>query len=155
MNMIYVLLFCSHCCIFYVLLRCSHFHTHCHTAHYLYTSQLFQDWRDDVERLLGDKDSPLVLETQGRLMELDVRNDGRLKVHYSERLVTLLRETRQLGELGYVIPRKVRDAVAAGDTFYRYGLQLRQVANFYNAMVSNAMPCDAFSCCALYVMPYT
>ncbi len=30
----------------------------------------------------------------GRLMEFDLKNSGELKVHYSERLVTLLREVR-------------------------------------------------------------
>lgn len=33
-------------------------------------------------------------------MEMDM-NDGLLKVNYSERLVLLLREARQLNELGY------------------------------------------------------
>jgi len=36
------------------------------------------------------------------------RRDKKLCVHYGDRLVALLRETRQLGALGFAIPSKVR-----------------------------------------------
>jgi dynein heavy chain 2 len=65
---------------------------------------------------------------------------GELVVHYSEKLVILLRECRQLSELGYTIPKAIGDAVATGERFYRYGLKLKQVANFYNTMGEQMIP---------------
>jgi dynein heavy chain 2 len=63
-------------------------------------------------------------------MDLDVANGGDLKVHYSERLVVLIREVRQLSELGYQIPREIQKMVQNAGRYYRYALQLKQVANF-------------------------
>ncbi|CAN0504700.1 unnamed protein product, partial [Scytosiphon promiscuus] len=40
-----------------------------------------------------------------QLMDIDTK--GVLVVNYSERLVTLLREVRQLSELGHSIPPKI------------------------------------------------
>lgn len=41
------------------------------------------------------------------LQLMDIDKAGILVVNYSERLVTLLREVRQLSELGYSIPSKI------------------------------------------------
>lgn len=38
---------------------------------------------------------------------MDIDKQGILVVNYSERLVTLLREVRQLSELGHTIPSKI------------------------------------------------
>lgn len=76
----------------------------------------------------------MALETTGRIMELDLHGAGDLQVHYSDKLVTLLREVRQLSELGYRIPRAIASAAQLGEAFYRYGIKLKQVANFYNNM---------------------
>ena len=56
-------------------------------------------------------ESELALETTGRLMDFE-HTDGKLRVHYSDRLVTLLREVRQLGALGFVIPAKSQRTAA-------------------------------------------
>lgn len=66
------------------------------------------------------------LETHGRLMELN-HKDGKMKVNYSERLVTLLREVRQLGSLGFSIPSKIQTVAATAQKFYRHGVILKQV----------------------------
>ena len=50
--------------------------------------------------VLKKPENDLVLQLTGKLMELDMK-DGLLKVNYSERLVQLLREFRQLTEFGY------------------------------------------------------
>jgi len=65
---------------------------------------------------------------------MDLKGDGDLKVHYGEKLVVLLREARQLSEMGYKVDKKIQDAVAIGEKFYRYGLKLKQISNFYNTM---------------------
>ena len=66
------------------------------------------------------------LETNGRLMELR-SNDGKLQVNYGERLVTLLREVRQLTSLGFAIPAKIQHVANVGLKFYRHGVILKQV----------------------------
>src|SRR5687767_9620642 len=60
-----------------------------------YSREQFGKWSDAIGSSLRDKDPDLVLNTSGRLMELDLNNSGELKVHYSERLITLLREVRR------------------------------------------------------------
>ena len=68
----------------------------------------------------------------GKLMELD-HKDGKLKVNYGERLVTLLREVRTLTALGYPIPAKIQHVANIGNKFYRHGVILKQVSKLYFA----------------------
>ena len=53
---------------------------------------------------------------------------GKLRVFYSERLVSLLREVRQLTALGFVIPTKIQRVAATAQKFYRHGVVLKQVS---------------------------
>jgi len=99
-----------------------------------YAQDLFEQWGEEINQALNDRQQPLLMRSNGRLMELDLSRRGELKVHYSERLVVLLREVRQLSELGYKIPRNIQEAAAKASKLYRYGVQLKQVANFYNTM---------------------
>lgn len=66
------------------------------------------------------------LQASSRVMELD-HIDGRLKIQYSDRLVSLLREVRQLAALGFVIPAKIQQAANTADKFYRQAVVLKQV----------------------------
>lgn len=59
-------------------------------------------------------------------MDLD-HVDGRLKIQYSDRLVSLLREVRQLSALGFPIPAKIQQAANTADKFYRQAIVLKQV----------------------------
>lgn len=59
-------------------------------------------------------------------MDLD-HVDGRLKIQYSDRLVSLLREVRQLASLGFAIPAKIQQAANTADKFYRHAIVLKQV----------------------------
>ena len=59
-------------------------------------------------------------------MEL-AHSDGKLRVHYSDRLVTLLREVRQLSAFGFSIPIKIQQTAAMADKFYKHGVILKQV----------------------------
>ena len=111
---------------------------------------MFTNWCDDIKDCLSgsgasatavtqvdggvNNKEKMALEITGRIMELDLHGAGDLQVHYSDKLVTLLREVRQLSELGYRIPRAIASAAQLGEAFYRYGIKLKQVANFYNNM---------------------
>lgn len=59
-------------------------------------------------------------------MDLD-HMDGRLKIQYSDRLVSLLREVRQLSALGFAIPAKIQQAANTADKFYSQAIVLKQV----------------------------
>lgn len=66
------------------------------------------------------------LQASSRVMDLD-HADGRLKIQYSDRLVSLLREVRQLSALGFAIPAKIQQASNTADKFYRQAIVLKQV----------------------------
>ena len=67
------------------------------------------------------------LETSGKLMELEQKK-GTLRVNYSDRLVRLLREVRQLNSLGYSIPLKIQQCARNGEKFYKSAIILKQVS---------------------------
>lgn len=66
------------------------------------------------------------LQTTGQLMELS-HKDGKLGVFYSERLVTLLREVRQLAALGFTIPAKIQHTANTASKYQKHGIILKQV----------------------------
>ncbi|KAG8523219.1 Cytoplasmic dynein 2 heavy chain 1, partial [Galemys pyrenaicus] len=88
----------------------------------LYEQEQFDDWSRDIH-----------IEANSRIMELDP-NDGSLKVHYSDRLVILLREVRQLSALGFVIPAKIQQVANIAQKFCKQAIILKQVAHFYNSI---------------------
>ena len=67
-----------------------------------YSQEQYNFWTKDMEDALDSADESLALQMTGRLMDFDF-TDGTLKVNYSERLVSLLREVRQLTALGKII----------------------------------------------------
>ena len=88
------------------------------------TRKNFQDWEDKV------KEEPVTLETTGKVMSFD--KDGKLVVHYSDDLVNLLRQARQLCAIGYKIPKDVDAQLNKAQKLYHSGTRLKQVAGFYN-----------------------
>ena len=60
-------------------------------------------------------------------MELDTKT-GELIVNYGDRLVTLMREVRQLTGLGYAVPAKIQHVSNVAQKFYRHGCILKQVS---------------------------
>ncbi|XP_077466766.1 cytoplasmic dynein 2 heavy chain 1 isoform X1 [Stigmatopora argus] len=104
-----------------------------------YEQEQFDDWSRDLLSNLSDPKSGLSLQASDRVMELD-HADGRLKIHYSDRLVILLREVRQLSALGFPIPAKIQLAANTADKFHRQAIVLKQVANFYNTIDQQMIP---------------
>jgi len=115
----------------------------------------FKEWCHDTNKAIDDPSQPLrlvvflffddqtkktvcSLETSGRLMEID-SHDGKLRVAYADRLVTLLNEVRQLSSLGYEIPAKIIKFVEIGKKYHQYGVELQAVRldkHFYLLMKS-------------------
>ncbi len=69
-------------------------------------------------------------------MEFDFnhKDGGLLKVNYSEKLVTLVKDARVLAEHGFKIPKPVMDVTDTAKKFYKEGVVLKQIANFFNSM---------------------
>lgn len=59
-------------------------------------------------------------------MELNHKT-GKLHVNYGDRLVTLMREVRQLGSMGFAVPAKIQHVSNTAQKFYRHGVILKQV----------------------------
>jgi len=59
-------------------------------------------------------------------MSLDTKS-GELVVNYGDRLVTLMREVRQLTALGFAVPAKIQHVSSTAHKFYRHGCILKQV----------------------------
>ena len=104
-----------------------------------FENEQMNKWKNQIEDALEDTDNPLAFQMSGKLMEID-HQSGLLKVQYSERLITLLREVRQLRELDFQIPQGIEKVVEDGKKFYKEGVILKQVANFINNMESNILP---------------
>ncbi|KAK7197103.1 dynein heavy chain [Novymonas esmeraldas] len=100
-----------------------------------YEQECYRNWTADVE----DKSDTLTLDADAPLMEIDA--EGRVEVNYSERLVQLLKEVRVLGTLGFHIPRTVARLAQQGTQFLPMGVALKQVANTYNSMAGDIIPC--------------
>uniref|UniRef100_A0A3Q4HAW8 Cytoplasmic dynein 2 heavy chain 1 n=1 Tax=Neolamprologus brichardi TaxID=32507 RepID=A0A3Q4HAW8_NEOBR len=103
-----------------------------------YEQEQFEDWSRDILSELTDPKSG-IRSASNRVMELD-HDDGRLKIQYSDRLVSLLREVRQLSALGFSIPAKIQLAANTADKFYRQAIVLKQVAHFYNTIDQQMIP---------------
>ncbi|XP_055023019.1 cytoplasmic dynein 2 heavy chain 1 [Boleophthalmus pectinirostris] len=104
-----------------------------------YEQEQFEDWSRDILSGLADPKSGISLQASSRVMDLD-HVDGRLQIQYSDRLVSLLREVRQLSALGFPIPAKIQQAANTADKFYRQAIVLKQVAHFYNTIDQQMIP---------------
>ena len=91
-----------------------------------YQREQFDGWSRQTVAAIDSKNNSLSLETSGRLMELG-HKDGKLRVHYSNRLVTLLREVRQLMAFGFPVSAKIQHVSNIAQKFYRHAVVLKQV----------------------------
>ena len=98
-----------------------------------YANSYFEEWSKEIDFMMNDPDSELMLKKSGKLMEIDY-SDGRLKVNYSDQLVSLLREVRQLTSMGFPVSLKIQKLAEQASQYYRYGVILQQVAQFYNTI---------------------
>lgn len=61
----------------------------------------------------------------GQLMEFDFKAGGLLKVNYSEKLVTLVKDTRILSELGFKMHKQVVMVTENAKKYYKEGVTLK------------------------------
>jgi dynein heavy chain 2 len=104
------------------------------------SSWLFDNWKKDIQATLNDNDE--LYNLNGSLM---VWKDGILIVNFSNELIRLIHEVRQLKELGYEITGSnkkrenknnvnILDKAIEAEKFYQYGITLKKTANFYNTL---------------------
>uniref|UniRef100_A0A670Y532 Dynein cytoplasmic 2 heavy chain 1 n=1 Tax=Pseudonaja textilis TaxID=8673 RepID=A0A670Y532_PSETE len=105
----------------------------------MYEQEQFDDWSRDIHTGLSNPKSGLCIQANSPVMELN-HSDGALKIHYSDRLVTLLREVRQLSALGFLIPAKIQQASNTAEKFCKQAVILKQVAHFYNSIDQQMIP---------------
>lgn len=104
-----------------------------------FQKQSFATWSAGIEKAISDKNDPLALDITGKLMDLDL-TDGVLKVGFSDKLVQLIKEVRQLLEYGFEIPKSIKTIAMEGKKYCKEAITLKQVANFYNNMSSEILP---------------
>ena len=103
---------------------------------------MFSRWLESVKAALTNKNEKHKYEMTGQLMEFDFEATKLLKVNYSDKLVTLVKDARVLGEYGFKIPKPVHDVTENAKKFYKEGVTLKQVANFYNSMSTQMIKCQ-------------
>ncbi|OXB72002.1 UNVERIFIED_CONTAM: hypothetical protein H355_002516 [Colinus virginianus] len=99
----------------------------------VYEQEQFDDWSRNIQSEVSNPKSGLCIQANSPIMELD-HVFGTLNILYSDRLVTLLREVRQLSALGFVIPAKIQHAANTAQKFSKQAVILKQVAHFYNSI---------------------
>ena len=107
-----------------------------------FENNLFSTWVDEIKRAMQDPTSKAQFEMSGQLMEFDYEAGGLLKVNYSQKLVTLVKDARVLGEHGFKIPQAVHKITENAKKFYKEGLTLKQAANFFNSMGTQMIDCQ-------------
>ncbi|CAD8135851.1 unnamed protein product [Paramecium octaurelia] len=106
-----------------------------------FEQELFDQWRKEIDSQL--KKNEISLQISGKLMEIDMQ-DGLVRVNYSDKLVQLIKEVRQLCELGYrkSISNEIHTIVETGKKFYKEALTLKSIASFYNQMSDQIIECQ-------------
>ncbi|CDW56544.1 dynein heavy chain [Trichuris trichiura] len=123
-----------------------------------YRDDTFQRWCQDTMRAMDDSKNPLKLLRKAvdlkrnfqvacyslvkscRVMELDHKS-GTMRVNYSDELVRLAKDVRQLLSLGYKMPQRIQLCAQNGQKFLKYALIMKQVAHFYNNAEAEVLPC--------------
>lgn len=102
---------------------------------------LIAHWMDDLDHLIQDPNSEISFLHSAPLLTLDPAN-GRLVVNFSDRIVALLREMRQMAAWGVAIPLKMQHYADSMQKLFRHGAVLKQVSNFYNTIGTQMIPCQ-------------
>ena len=84
-----------------------------------FETETFNGWKESILSEI-EYNEEYNLQTNGRMMELDQKT-GIVRVNYSDKLVLLIKEIRQLSDLGYrkQIPESVFKVAAIADKYYK------------------------------------
>nr|BBC28429.1 cytoplasmic dynein 1b heavy chain [Yamagishiella unicocca] len=93
------------------------------------------------EEWMSEELSEMANWKNSKLMTFDSQN-SHVKTHFNDQLVLLLREVRQLQSLGFGVRKDILNEVEIANKFYRYGMVLKQRANFYNNIATEMVQCQ-------------
>lgn len=102
-----------------------------------YKARKFDEWKEGNRKRVES----IRLERSGSVMDIDLKS-GEVRLHFNDELVRLLKETRQLRALGFRVPREIAQECDTARHFYRHGMILKQVANFYNDISRQMLECQ-------------
>ncbi|KXZ45909.1 DHC7 protein [Gonium pectorale] len=103
----------------------------------IFRKEQYAAWEDWMSEELGE----MANWKNSKLMTFDSQN-SHVKTHFNDQLVLLLREVRQLQSLGFGVRKDILNEVEIANKFYRYGMVLKQRANFYNNIATEMVPCQ-------------
>ncbi|GIY28883.1 cytoplasmic dynein 2 heavy chain 1 [Caerostris darwini] len=98
-----------------------------------YNKEKLDNWTQEMLDSLRTRS--LGLDTGRPVISLNKK--GQPEVSYSPRLVTLMREVRQLRVLGYNIPNKILDMEEKAKRHYSQAKTLQQIVNFYKTIADH------------------
>eukprot|EP00760_Papus_ankaliazontas_P016261 PhM_4_TR16775/c0_g1_i1/m.22691/K10414/DYNC2H, DNCH2; dynein heavy chain 2, cytosolic len=103
--------------------------------------ETFNNWVFDIRDRISGRGSAgaLTVHTSGALTDLD--KEGKLQVNYSAKLVELTKECRQFSAYGFKVPSDISTVAQQAMQLFRQAVILRQVANVYNNLASDIIPC--------------
>nr|ADI46936.1 DHC1bm [Volvox carteri f. nagariensis] len=102
-----------------------------------FRKEQYAAWEDWISQKLSE----MATWKNSKLMSFDSQN-SHVKTHFNDQLVLLLREVRQLQSLGFGVKKEILNEVEIANKFYRYGMVLKQRANFYNNIGTEMVPCQ-------------
>ena len=100
--------------------------------------QFFDYWQEGIVDRLGE----FKLDLGSKLMDLTRPTPGTSNCTTTRSLSACFVCVRQLSALGFTIRRDIASEADTARKFYRHGMVLRQVANFYNNIASEMIPCQ-------------
>jgi dynein heavy chain 2 len=90
-----------------------------------FCDDVFKKWVEGVKAVLSNPNEQDKYQLTGQLMEIDHKAGDLLKVNYSEKLVTLTKDARVIGEHGFKIPKEILKVTETAKKFYREGVTLK------------------------------
>ncbi|CAG0920502.1 unnamed protein product, partial [Notodromas monacha] len=97
---------------------------------------LFSSWARDIQ----DSASALSLATDKSVVKFTEGKNKIMVVNYNPKLVMITREVRQLGLLGYKIPKPIMDLSAVALGYIKLAKSLDHIANFHNTVGQRILP---------------
>ena len=72
-----------------------------------YEDGLFNNWHNTILKAINNPSQTEKFQMSGQLMEFDYEAGGLLRVNYSDKLVTLVKDARILAEMGFKIHKDI------------------------------------------------
>ncbi|KAL9646809.1 hypothetical protein ABK040_013671 [Willaertia magna] len=92
-------------------------------------------WEKEVEK---SKDE---LTLKGSMISFD--KNKKMIVNFNERLISLLKEVRQLSVLGFTVSSNIAKLAEEAKDFHSQAIALKQIANFYNNVHTQVIKCQS------------